>query len=134
MFADADARARLEAILHPRIREALLAILGTLNAPYVVLVIPLLVEAGWQDLVDRVLVIDAPESLQRERLMRRDGLSAAEADALLAAQANRATRRAAADDLVPNDGDLDALRARIEGLHRRYLALAGSGEAGPSAG
>ncbi|WP_297528571.1 dephospho-CoA kinase [Thiohalobacter sp.] len=133
VFADAEARARLEAILHPRIREALLARLETLDAPYVVLVIPLLVEAGWQDLVDRVLVIDAPEALQRERLMRRDGLSAAEAEAMLAAQADRATRCAAADDRVVNDGSLDDLRADIEKLHGHYLALAGAGRTGPSA-
>lgn len=133
VFADAEARARLEAILHPRIRAALLARLETLDAPYVVVVIPLLVEAGWQDLVDRVLVIDAPETLQRERVMRRDGLSAAEADAMLAAQADRATRCAAADDRVVNDGNLDDLRADIENLHGHYLALAGAGQAGPSA-
>ncbi len=132
VFADAEARARLEAILHPRIREALLARLERLDAPYVVLVIPLLVEAGWQDLVDRVLVIDAPQALQRERLMRRDGLSAAEAEAMLAAQADRATRRAAADDRVVNDGSLDDLRADIEKLHGHYLALAGAGRTGPS--
>ena len=121
IFGDDAARIRLEAILHPRIRRAVLDELERLDAPYCILVVPLLVESGWRDLVDRVLVIDAPEALQRERVARRDGIPAAEVDAMLAAQADRATRLAAANDVVLNDGDLETLRRQIEALHHKYV-------------
>ena len=126
IFADAGARARLEAILHPRIRKALEEALARLTAPYVLLVVPLLVEKGWTDRVDRVLVVDCPESLQIRRLMARDGLDEAQARAMLAAQASREVRLAAAHDVIHNEGDLQALRAQVEALHRRYLELAGA--------
>ena len=124
VFADPEARRRLEAILHPRIRAEMLARLRRLDAPYAVLMIPLLVETGQHSLVDRVLVIDAPEALQRERLARRDGLDQATIGQILAAQADRETRLAAADDVVLNDAGPDELRAAVDALHRRYLRLA----------
>jgi dephospho-CoA kinase len=127
VFADPRARARLEAILHPRIRAIMEARAGALSAPYCVLCVPLLVEAGQLDLVDRVLVVDAAEALQVERVCRRDGVSRDTALAMLRAQAPRAARLAVADDVVTNDGDLLALRRELERLHERYLRLAEGG-------
>lgn len=129
VFVDADARRRLEAILHPRIRRAVGQALAALETPYAIVVIPLLVETqGYRDVLDRVLVIDCPEALQVERVMARNGLSRAEVEAILAAQATRAERLAVADDVLPNTSAPDALGAAVDALHARYLALA----AGPS--
>lgn len=125
VFADPAQRRRLESILHPRIRDAMQAQARAASGPYVVCVIPLLVETGQQVLVDRVLVVDSPPELQRQRVVARDGIDDDAVDAILAAQVDRATRLAAADDVVVNDGDLDRLYARLDALHRRYVALAG---------
>ena len=125
IFSDADARRRLEALLHPRIRDWALQELAACQAPYCLLVVPLLVESGaLLKLVDRVLVVDVPENLQRRRLQQRDGLSEDQVNAALAAQATRAQRLAIADDVIENTGDLTRLSGLVEALHRRYLALA----------
>src|SRR3569832_23877 len=99
-----------------------------LRAPYCIAVIPLLLETGGRGFVDRVLVVDTSESLQRARAERRDGVTAEAVDAVMRAQGDRETRRRAADDLVSNDGDLDALKRETEALHRRYLALASAAD------
>lgn len=122
-FADPQARRRLEAILHPLIRARLAAELRQVEAPYAVLVIPLLFETGWTDIADRILVVDLPEDQQIARVMRRNGLSAAEVRQILATQVSGATRRAGADDLIENDGDLEALWRLTDLLHRNYLRL-----------
>ncbi|GIX22722.1 MAG: hypothetical protein KatS3mg121_1505 [Gammaproteobacteria bacterium] len=124
VFTDAQARARLEAILHPRIRRVMLERLQTLDAPYALLVIPLLVDIAAWEMVDRILVVDTDEATQLERLMARDGIDAALARAMLDSQVGRADRLAAADDVIDNRGDLAALRRQVDALHRRYLALA----------
>jgi dephospho-CoA kinase len=126
VFADSAARRQLEAILHPRIRQAVEAALATLTAPYVLIVIPLLVETGgYRDVLDRVLVVDCPEDVQIERVMARNGLTRDEVAAILAAQAGRAERLAAADDVIVNTASSEALRAEVGALHRRYQALCG---------
>jgi len=124
VFADAAARERLEAILHPRIRKAMLAASDAAGGPYQVLVVPLLVESGFDREVDRVLVVDCSEETQRRRLLERDAEDPARVEQILAAQADRATRRARADDVIGNDGDPERLRAQVEVLHRLYLGLA----------
>lgn len=125
VFGDVDARSRLEALLHPRIREAVRRALAALEAPYALVAIPLLVETGaYRDVLDRVLLVDCPEALQIERAMARSGLAREEAEAILAAQATRAQRLAAADDVIDNTRSPDALRAAVAALHARYLALA----------
>jgi dephospho-CoA kinase len=121
VFTDAVERRALEQILHPRIRAAMLERAAASKKPYVVFVIPLLMETGQQSLVDRVLLIDAPETLQRERAAARDGVDQAEIDRILAAQTDREARRRHADDIVVNDGDLAKLYEQIERLHRNYL-------------
>lgn len=123
-FTDAAARERLEAILHPRIREWMEAEIATADGPYVILSVPLLVEGDLLQRVDRVLVVDVPEPVQRERLLRRDGSTPEQAEAILAAQSSRRDRLRHADDIIDNTGDAEALRQRVRRLHQDYLALA----------
>lgn len=125
VFSDVAARSRLEAILHPRIRDAVQRALAALEAPYALVVIPLLIETGaYRDVLDCVLVVDCPEALQIARVMARSGLAREEVEAILAAQATRAQRLAAADDVIDNTRSPDDLRAAVAALHTRYLALA----------
>jgi dephospho-CoA kinase len=124
-FADAAAKRRLERILHPLIRtvtdERSLAATG----PYVIQVIPLLVESGkYRERAQRVLVVDCPDETRIARVMARSKLDAAQVRAIMAAQASRAERLAAADDVIDNRGDLEHLRSQVETLHRRYLEFA----------
>jgi len=124
VFDDAAARGRLEALLHPMIRAESERQIAATEAPYVVLVVPLLVEAGgYRERVDRVCVVDVPESVQRQRVMARNGFDEARVRSIMAAQVDRATRLAAADDVIDNSGPLDALRRQVERPHRAYLEL-----------
>lgn len=124
VFGDPAERRRLEAILHPLIRERMHAAVARLDAPYVIVVIPLLLESGLQETVSRILVVDVPEEVQRRRLLQRDGGSSAEVDAILAAQVSRERRQQAADDILCNNGGLDALQQDVASLHARYTAMA----------
>lgn len=131
VFADPGARARLEAILHPRIREATAAAAAIATGPYVIFVVPLLIESGtWRERVARVLAIDCTEETQVARVMARNGLSEAQVRAIMAAQVSRTERLAAADDVIENDDGIEALAPQVERLHAFYLAeaarLAGS--------
>ena len=125
VFADASARGRLEAILHPRIRARLIEQVSACREPYCVLAIPLFVECradyAW---VDRLLCTDVPPEIQLERLLHRPGIDAATAQGMLDAQVSREERLALADDAIDNTGPLSALDAAVARLHRRYLALA----------
>ena len=125
-FSDPNARLRLEAVLHPRIRAEAARQVAAAKAPYAVLVVPLLVEskAAYAELIDRTTVVDCPEPLQLERAMRRSGLSQTEAERILGSQASRADRLALADDVIVNDSTLDALATQVARLHARYLAAA----------
>ena len=124
IFTDRKERERLEAILHPLIRAEMLRQQETLDAPYCLLVIPLLYEAGQADMVDRVLVVDVNEGTQSARVAARDKRSEAEIRAILSAQAYPAQRLRMADDRITNNGSLDELQSQVEVLHRHYLALA----------
>ena len=124
IFSDAARRKELEAILHPLIRNDIDHRSEEAAGPYVILSIPLLVESDARGRWDRVLVVDTEESLQLARLMSRDAVSEAEARATLAAQASRAERLAAADDVLENAGTVADLRRAIDRLHRRYLEIA----------
>lgn len=124
IFTDASARRDLEAILHPRIRERMHARALAVDAPYVVLAIPLLTASSRYPFVERVLVVDVPETLQIERLMRRDGVDHAGAQAALAAQSSRTQRLALADDVIDNGGTIEALAESVRALDARYRALA----------
>jgi dephospho-CoA kinase len=124
VFGDEAKRRRLEAILHPLIRARTLAKLAELESPYALVAVPLLVETTFGELVDRILVIDAPESAQLERLMRRDAIPKPEALEMIRAQVDRATRLKAAHDIIDNSGTIEATRRQVELAHRRYLDLA----------
>lgn len=124
VFADEDARARLEAILHPLIRERTQALAASAGGDYQVIVVPLLVESPLQDFVDRIVVVDCDENAQIRRLMARDAESEGQARRMLAAQSSRQQRLEIADDVVSNDGDLTATLTQVEKLHQRYLAMA----------
>jgi dephospho-CoA kinase len=127
VFNDEAARRTLEGILHPAIRTRLQAICVAATSPYAIAMVPLLAEGGGRSgypWLHRILVIDAPVEVQRARLMQRDGIDAALADKMMAAQATRAERLAMADDIVANDGDIEHLVRAADALHARYLALA----------
>lgn len=123
VFADPARRRELEAITHPAILERMRARSAAAAGPYQILAIPLLTEKGLRGEVDRVLVVDCDEETQVRRLQARDGTPLGEARAMLSAQASRAERRAIADDVIVNDGDLHALRDQVEKLHARYVAI-----------
>jgi dephospho-CoA kinase len=125
IFSDPSAKVRLEAILHPLIRAESAARCVALDAPYVLLAIPLFVESGsFRETVDRVLVVDCDEAMQVSRVLARSKLALEQLNAIMAAQASRAERRAVADDLVLNNDAPEALIPQVEMLHRRYLGLA----------
>ncbi len=129
VFADDAARRRLEAIIHPRVRAALRAACEAAPGPYAIAAIPLFAEAGreaYAEWIDRALVVDVPVELQLARLLKRDGIDEALAWKMIRAQAKREDRLAVADDVITNDGPLEALDGAVAALHRRYLALAGA--------
>jgi dephospho-CoA kinase len=127
VFTDPSAKQKLEAILHPMIRaESQRRIVeGAARSPYVVHVVPLLVESpDYRSRVQRVLVVDCEEAVQVERVKRRSGLAEDEVRRIIAAQVPRATRLAAADDTIDNSGALSGLEPQVRALHARYLELA----------
>jgi len=126
VFSDPAAKKKLEALLHPMIRAESERRIAAAAGPYVIHVVPLLVESGNPRRgVDRVLVVDAPAQAQLARVRVRSALRADEVSAIIAAQAGRAERLAAADDVIDNGGTLDALRKQVAALHRKYLQFAG---------
>ena len=125
VFRDAASRQRLEAILHPLIRSRTREAIAAARGPYVVVVVPLLLETGaCMELVQRVLVVDCEEEVRVRRVMARSGLAAGEARRIMATQLPRAERLRRADDVLHNDGSIEALRSQVEQLHARYLTLA----------
>ncbi len=124
IFADPTARATLEGILHPQIRQIAAERCAAANAPYVILAVPLLVESdSYRERCQRIVVVDCPESLQVQRVMQRNGLAEAEVTAIMAAQATRVERLRAANDVVHNDADLENLQQQVSRLHAKYLRL-----------
>ncbi len=125
-FSDPTARKRLESILHPMIRSESAARCERADyAPYVLLVVPLLIESGaYRGRVNRLLVVDCDEEQQVSRVMERSGLTAEEVRNIMATQASRADRLAAADDIVINGGSLEELQAQVLTLHQRYVEQA----------
>ena len=124
VFEDATRRRRLEEILHPKIRARIAEQIATLDTPYCLLAIPLLVENGSYTFIDRILVVDCPLEAQIERVMRRDKLTVTEVEAIMRTQTTREQRLAMADDVILNAGDLDPVRGQVAELHQRYLLLA----------
>jgi dephospho-CoA kinase len=125
VFAEPAERRRLEALLHPMIREESERRLAAASGPYAVLMVPLLVESGnYRNRVQRVLVVDCAEDIQIRRVIARSAMTEDEVRRVIATQVSRAERVAAADDKIDNSGSIDALHERVRALHREYLALA----------
>ncbi len=128
-FSEVGAKQRLEALLHPMIRaesaRRIAAAFAGRSVPYVVLVVPLLVESpGYRERVGRVLVVDCPEALQVARVRQRSGLAEDEVGRIIASQIQRERRLAAADDVIDNSGSIAAMQQQVRQLHEKYLALA----------
>lgn len=123
VFADENERRKLESILHPRIRDATIAQAAAVTGPYMIIVVPLLVESPLRAFVDRVLLVDCSEETQLSRLLARDGESESQARRIIASQADREARRAIADDVVLNDGNLGATRKMVRTLDEKYRGL-----------
>ena len=124
VFGDRALKARLDAMLHPLIRGELEARLEALEAPYAIAVIPLLLEAGFDDLADRVLLVDADRETRIARAMRRDNQPREAIESIIAQQAPESALRRVADDIIDNNAGMEALDTRVARLHRRYLDLA----------
>lgn len=125
VFGNPEAKRKLEGVLHPLIRHETMLRVAAAKAPYVVLVVPLLLETGaYRDRVQRIVVVDCSEATQIARVMARSGLTESEVRAIMATQVSRAERLARADDIISNDGDRTALREQVRALHKRYLGLA----------
>lgn len=125
IFADPNKRKQLEAILHPRIRQRMLEQVARAEHQhsYCILSIPLLLESGWQNILDRILVVDISEHLQLTRTCQRDNIDKQAAQAIIASQVSRQTRLLAADDIIDNDGNSDDLHQQVMALHQNYLNL-----------
>jgi len=123
VFSNSDEKQKLESILHPRIRDQIVTWIAGVEAPYCVVVIPLLLETGQTDLVDRILVVDIPENEQLTRVAARDGLSHNAVLAIMDSQTDRETRLAAADDIIENSSDIASLESRVRTLHSYYLEI-----------
>lgn len=124
VFKDDKRRKALESILHPRIREETEAQAAAADGAYQLIVVPLLAESPMKASMDRILVVDVSEETQLERLLQRDAESEVQARRMIAAQASREDRLRVADDVIDNDGSLEATADQVDRLHRKYLELA----------
>lgn len=121
VFEDAAQRKQLEAILHPRIRHNMMERLEAVDAPYAIMVIPLLIDTGYWNMIDRILVVDVDDEDQLQRVMQRDGVTREQAQAIVDSQVSREDRLAAADDVIKNHSDITALRKQVDALHEQYV-------------
>jgi dephospho-CoA kinase len=125
VFNEPDMKQQLENIIHPRVREQIKAYKdANKNEPYIMVVIPLLLESGQRDLVDRILVVNAAETVRIQRVQARDGRSEEQVRSIIQNQADDAQRSAAADDKIDNSGSLDDLMISVRKLHQQYKSLA----------
>lgn len=124
VFEDAAQRKQLEAILHPRIRHDMMERLEAVDAPYAIMVIPLLIDTGYWNMIDRILVLDVGEEDQLQRVMQRDGVTREQAQSIVDSQVSREDRLAAADDVIENCSDITALRKQVDALHEQYVQRA----------
>lgn len=123
IFNDPKQRHWLESLLHPLIRDEMVQQIKQVKMSYCIAIIPLLFEVEFYSFINRILVVDATENLQIERVLKRDNISKTELDAILKTQANRLDRVARAQDLITNNGSLEALNEQVEKLHEKYLAM-----------
>lgn len=123
VFGDTAKRLQLEAILHPEIKQEIIHQLSAITTAYCIIVIPLLIEVGWQDLVDRILVVDTTPELQIQRCKKRNNYSLPQIKAIMATQVDRNTRLSAADDIIYNDNNLSQLEKQVLDFHQQYLEM-----------
>jgi dephospho-CoA kinase len=127
VFQNPEAKKALEAITHPLIRQETLRQAGQLTdagVPYLLLVVPLLIESGaWIDQIDYLVVVDCPEETQIQRVMHRSNLSRTEVEAILKAQASRQERLAHANAVIDNQGKLSELKTAVQELHQKILGI-----------
>lgn len=124
IFTDEAAKKWVEALLHPLVKREILSRADQQDSAYVVLEIPLLFEAGYQNLLDRVLVIDVPPALQVDRVVSRDEVPQSQVESVIRAQISAKARLKQANDVIDNTGSLEQLREQVESLHRKYLEMA----------
>ncbi|MAD10069.1 MAG: dephospho-CoA kinase [Alteromonas sp.] len=124
VFTNEERKQWLNQCLHPRIREAMAEAISNIRSEYGVLAVPLLIENDMQKMVDRIAVVDCPESVQLERALSRDGSSEAAIKGIMAAQVSRETRLAEADDVIDNSRDREYTIAQVKQLHEQYLGIA----------
>jgi len=123
VFSNNELRESLEAILHPRIRQNTLEQADQVDAPYLIIVVPLLFETDFHTLVDRTLVVHTPSEVQKARLISRDGASELLADQIIASQLDTDERISRADDAIENAGSFAELEAKVQQLHNKYLSI-----------
>ena len=128
VFADDDARRRLEAILHPKIRDGAMQQAALAGGAYQLIVVPLLVESPMRHAMDRILVVDCDVDVQVARLLERDAETEEQARRIIDAQASREQRLEIADDVIRNDGSLEETRSQVEHLHSHYLQLSANSD------
>jgi len=126
IFSQPDKRQQLENILHPRIRAEVKKRVAALEQPWCIIVIPLLLETGQEDTVQRILLVDTPLELQISRAILRDHVAAKDIENIIATQASRQSRLDAADDVITNDGSLEQLQQQVEKMYQSYNQLGGS--------
>jgi len=126
IFENEADRKWLEQLLHPLIREKIKEAIQNVQSAYCIVAIPLLLESTPNPLIERILVIDAPEQLQIERSVQRDGCTAEDVQAIMKTQVSRKQRLSAADEVIQNDSDLASLKKQIDELHQLYLQMARS--------
>jgi len=123
IFSDKESRNRLEQLLHPQVRKIILEETGKINAPYCIIVVPLLIEAGFLDLVDRVLVVNTNNSTRIDRIQARDAMSTEEINNIIQSQSTTSEKLGYANDVVDNNGDQEMVKRQVEELHGKYLRL-----------
>jgi len=126
IFQDALKKEWLETLLHPLIYDEIILQLKSATSPYVILESPLLIETNQRSICNRILVVDAEEEAQIQRTMKRDNNSEALVKSIIAAQASRAARNKAADDIIDNTLTLDSLKQQVMSLHKAYMKLSNS--------
>jgi dephospho-CoA kinase len=124
IFSDSESKEKLEAIMHPHVFDTINRKISEISAPYCILSIPLLVETNARDMVDTVLVVDCPVSLQIERVSRRDGVTSEDVQKIIQLQASRDSRILAADDVINNEGTIAELQQAVTALHEKYTQIA----------
>ena len=129
VFNDTDQKTRLEQILHPMIRRQAIEALAAATSPYVVADVPLFAETGFlREQADRVLVVDCPPEIQKQRLLARGGIPEDLVELILQAQAARETRLELATEVLDNSGTPEQRDAQLDRLHQSYLLLSGASE------